>query len=117
MCVEEMCQPLPLGTSKSSACIPQGSFSISCRSDLNLTGIPSHLPITIPPTPCPCPLFYYPPLPLPNGNSPPPPQSGFLSPLRLVPTAARRRGQHSDPLPSCSPCHLPSALQAAPILS
>lgn len=35
----------PFGHSESSQCTPQGSFPISCRSGLNLTGVPSHLPI------------------------------------------------------------------------
>lgn len=68
----EMCQPLLLGTSKSSACIPQGSFSISCRSDLNLTGIPSHLPLTTPPAPSPAPFSNTHPFPYLMGTHPHP---------------------------------------------
>lgn len=107
--------PLLLGTPKSSKCLPQGSFSISCRSDLNLTGIPSHLPITIPPTlpPPPTPFSITRPFPLPNWSAPPPPQNGFLSPS-LIPTAVRR-GPHPTPasLPPHSPCSPSSALLEA----
>lgn len=74
--------PAPPSRCFKKQCVhPQGSFSISCRSDLNLTGIPSHLPITIPPTPAPAP-YYYPPFPYLMGTTPHPTKSGFS--LRCV---------------------------------
>lgn len=114
-CVWGRCAAPPSGYfQKAVRASPKVHFPFPMESDLNLTGIPSHLPITIPPTPAPTPFLLPTPSPTLMGTHPHPTEWLPLSAASGSHCSQKKKASTLTACSSCSPCHLPSALQAAP---